>query len=474
MNSNRRWWTLAGVSLASFMTYLDNNVVNVALPSIQRELHLSISGLEWVVSSYILVFSGLMLVGGRLADVYGRRRLFLTGLTIFTGASLLAGLANDQAMLILARSLQGVGAAATMPATLAILSATFEDPKERNRAIGVWSAVGALSLALGPLTGGFISQRWDWGWIFLINVPIGVITIAVSAYGLRESRNGLRRRLDVPGLIASSVALFALTYALIEGHNQGWTSALILGGFALAAVAAGTFVAIESRSAEPMIDLSMFRERMFSGGIAVMILWGFGVMGIYFFTAMYLQNVLGFSPTEAGAAFVPMALLMAATAPFAGPVATRFGVGRTVGFGLAILVAAMVGVSTVGEQGHFIDLVPWFVAFGIGSGLVMIPLTSSVVSVLPADRAGAGSAVLNTAREISGLFGVTIVGAILTTRQASVLHGGATPLHAFLKGYEFALLVAAVIVAIGVPAALYTLRTRRSEAAEQPVLEPVS
>ncbi|MGH3374274.1 MAG: MFS transporter, partial [Actinoallomurus sp.] len=173
MTSRRRWWTLVGVALATFMTFLDNNVVNVALPSIQRELHLSISGLEWIVSSYILVFSGLMLVGGRLADVFGRRRLFVAGLVIFTGASLMAGLAGSEEVLIIARVLQGIGAAASMPSTLAIISSTFPDPKERSRAVGVWSAVSALALALGPFTGGFVSERWDWGWIFLINVPVG-------------------------------------------------------------------------------------------------------------------------------------------------------------------------------------------------------------------------------------------------------------------------------------------------------------
>ena len=199
MTSRRRWWTLVGVALATFMTFLDNNVVNVALPSIQRELHLSISGLEWIVSSYILVFSGLMLVGGRLADVFGRRRLFVAGIAIFTGASLVAGLAGNEEVLIFARVLQGIGAAASIPSTLAIISSTFPDPRERSRAVGVWSAVSALALALGPFTGGFVSERWDWGWIFLINVPVGVVTIAIMLAAMQESRETVRRRLDLPG-----------------------------------------------------------------------------------------------------------------------------------------------------------------------------------------------------------------------------------------------------------------------------------
>ncbi len=474
MNSQRRWWTLVGVALATFMTFLDNNVVNVALPSIQRELHLSISGLEWIVSSYILVFSGLMLVGGRLADVYGRRRLFIAGLTVFTGASLLAGLAGSETTLVVARVLQGIGAAASMPSTLAIISSTFPDPRERSRAVGIWSAVGALALALGPFTGGFVSEHWDWGWIFLINVPVGVLTIAITTVAMRESRDGVRRRLDVPGLVSSAVTLFALTYALIEGHDRGWTSAVILGSFALAALAGAVFVTVESRTGDPMVDLSMFRERVFSGGIAAMILWGFGVMGVYFFTAMYLQGVLGFSPTEAGAAFVPMALMMAITASVAGPVARRLGTNVTVAFGLSLNVVGLVMVSFVGEHGHFLDLMPAFVAFGVGSGFTMMPLNDAIIGVLPPGRAGAASALMNAAREVSGLLGVTIVGAILASRQASVLRGGATPTHAFLSGYQFALLIAAAIVFAGVPISLYTLRVRRREpVVAVPVLEPV-
>jgi EmrB/QacA subfamily drug resistance transporter len=455
------------------MTFLDNNVVNVALPSIQRDLHLSISGLEWIVSSYILVFSGLMLVGGRLADVFGRRRLFVAGLTVFTGASLMAGLAGSEAILILARVLQGIGAAATMPSTLAIISSTFPDARERSRAVGVWSAVSALALAVGPFTGGFVSQRWDWGWIFLINVPVGVVTIVITLAAMRESREAVQRRLDVPGLLTSAVALFSVTYALIEGHDQGWTSTLILASFALAAAAATVFVIIERRAQDPMVDLSMFGIATFSGGTGAMILWGFGVMGVYFFTAMYLQNVLGFSPTEAGASFVPMALMMVAIAPAAGSLARRIGTHLTVAVGLSFNVVGLILVSFVGEHAHFIDLMPAFVAFGVGSGLTMMPLNDAIIGVLPLARAGAASAVMNAAREVSGLFGVTIVGAILTARQTTALRGGATPVHAFLSGYQFALLVAAAIVSAGVPLSLYTLRTRRATPAPTPIPEPV-
>ena len=221
----RRWWTLVAVSLATFMTYLDNNVINVAIPTIQRSLHLSIAGLEWVVSSYILVFAGLLLAGGGVADLYGRRRLFLIGLSVFTLASLAAGLAGSGGVLIGARLLQGLGAAILVPTTLAVIVATFDDAAERTRAIGAWAAISALALACGPLIGGFISQHLHWGWIFFINVPIGVVTFVVAVLAMGESRTPAAvRRLDLPGLVASAVALFSLTYALIEGHDKGWTS----------------------------------------------------------------------------------------------------------------------------------------------------------------------------------------------------------------------------------------------------------
>src|ERR1700756_4473847 len=240
---SRRWWALAAVSLAAFMTYLDNNIVNVAIPTIQRSLHLSVSGLEWVVSSYLLTLAGLLVVGGRLADVYGRRRLFLLGLAVFTLSSLAAGLAGSGGVLIASRAIQGVGAALLMPATPAIIVATFTDLRERNMAIGLWAAAGALALATGPALGGLISQHVRWGWIFLINVPVGVITFAIAAYYVTESRaESASRHLDLPGLATSALSLFALTYALIEGNVSGWTSPRILGAFVLAAAAGRIFL----------------------------------------------------------------------------------------------------------------------------------------------------------------------------------------------------------------------------------------
>jgi MFS family permease len=243
---SRRWWTLVAIGLATFMTYLDNNVTNVALPTIERSLHLSSAGLEWVVSSYLLTLGGLLLAGGRLADVYGRRRMFQVGIVVFTVSSLAAGLAGSGGMLIVSRAAQGVGAAMLMPTTLAMITATFPDAKERARAIAFWSACSAVALGCGPVVGGLISQHFHWGWIFLINVPVGAVTLVISLLSMQESRAGsARRRPDLPGLIASSVMLFALTYALIEGNEKGWTSAVITTMLALAVVSLITFLIIE-------------------------------------------------------------------------------------------------------------------------------------------------------------------------------------------------------------------------------------
>ena len=459
--NRRRWWALAAVSLATLMTYLDNNIINVAIPTIQRSLHLSVSGLEWVVSSYLLTLAGLLLAGGRLADVFGRRRLFLAGLAVFTLSSLAAGLAGSGAVLIASRAVQGAGAALLMPATLAIIMAAFTDIRERNTAIGIWAAVSALALALGPVLGGLISQHLHWGWIFLINVPLGVVTFAITMPYVAESRADTAvRRLDIPGLAASAVSLFALTYALIQGNADGWTAPLILGAFALAALSAAAFGVIEARAAHPMVDLSMFRRREFSGGTATMMIWAFGILGIYFFTSIYLQQTLGFSPTEAGLAFVPMALCVAVFAAIAPRVEARAGAHRTVAAGMLLMVIGLVLFARLGEHVAYGSLLPGFLLFGAGAGLMNVPLTNATMAAIPPARAGVASALLNASREVAGLLGITVIGAVLRTRQGSALRAGTSPVHAFVDGYHSGLLVTIALIAGGVLVSYLTLRPR--------------
>ncbi len=466
MIRTRNRWALLAVALATFMTYLDNNIVNVAIPDIQRELSLTTAGLEWVVSGYILSFAGLLLAGGRLADAYGRRRLFLVGLAVFTVASLGAGLAGGAAALIAARVVQGVGAALVTPTTLAIISNTFTDARERTAAVALWGAVGALALAVGPLLGGLLTQHVSWEWIFYINVPIGVLTMALGAWAITESRESEPRPLDLPGLALSTMTLVALTYALIEGHDKGWTSTGILGAFGIAAAGALAFVLAERRSATPMVDVTLFLRREFSAGVLAVMLWAFGLFGIYFFTSLYLQGVLGFSPTKAGAAFVPMALTMAASAVLSQRVAQWIGAYRSSGFGMFAMGAAMFALVFLGRDAGYLSLLPWFMLLGVGGGMTM-PLTATVLGVMPPSQAGIASAVFNAAREVAGLLGITVIGAVLSTRQGSALRAGNSPTEAFLSGYHSGLLLAALLVVAGGVAAYLGLRGTPTVTAEQ-------
>jgi len=478
MAERTRWWALTAVSLATLMAFLDNNVTNVALPTIERSLHLSVSGLEWIVSSYLLVLGGLLLVGGRIADIYGRRRIFLAGLVIFTLSSLTAGLAGSGGMLIAARAVQGLGAALTMPAALAIVAATFTNPRERTTALGISGAIGALGLALGPVLGGVISQHLHWGWIFLINVPLGAVTLAIAVSSIAESRAdspalsaaaGSRfatamTRLDVPGLAASALSLFALVYGLIEGSDKGWTSPLIIGSFTVAAVALAAFLVIESRSALPMIPLPIFRNTAFSGGIGTMMIWSFGVLGIYFFTSLYLQGILGFSPTKAGLAFVPMALCLAAAAVLSPRVTQLLGSHRTVALGMAVMTVGLVLFARLGASTTFTSLLPGFVLFGLGAGLMNVPVTNAVLGGVPTERAGIASALFNASREVAGLLGVTVIGAVLRSSESAAIRSGTRPAPAFIDGYHAGLWLAIGLLAAGVVLSYVTLRQRRPSA----------
>ncbi len=288
------------------MIMLDNTVVNVALPSIQRSLHANVSELEWVVSAYALTFAVFLLTGGKLADLYGRRRIFLLGLAVFALSSLACALAPSAGALIGARTAQGVGAALMMPATLAILSAAFP-PHQRGLAFGIWAGSSAVALALGPLVGGLLTEHVNWNWIFYINVPIGVIAIVAGRIIIRESRDTSREQsLDLPGLLTSGLALFALTFGLIEANHYGWTSPIILGLFGIAIASFVAFVCIEHRQRAPMLDLSFFRSRTFTGGTIVAFLVTLAMFGIFFFMSLFVQRILGYSPVQAGATFLPM------------------------------------------------------------------------------------------------------------------------------------------------------------------------
>jgi EmrB/QacA subfamily drug resistance transporter len=460
-----RWWALLAVSLATFMTYLDLNIINIAIPAIQHSLHLTESGLEWVVSSYLLTLAGLLLTGGRLADAYGRRLLFIIGLIIFTLSSLSAGLAVNGTILITSRAVQGVGAAVVTPPTLAIITATFTDAKERTNAIGLWTVSAAIALAIGPVASGLISQHIHWGWIFLINVPVGVIALAITVRTVRESRaSDASRNLDVIGLVTSAIALFAVTYALIEGNDAGWSSPRIIAAFAAFAAAAVLFPTIENRVANPMVNLRLFRIRYFTGGLSSQVIWAFGSIAIYFFTAQYLQGVLGWSPLKSGLLFLPMAAALAVSAGASTTVAGWIGAYRTVALGLAMIAIGMVMLMLNGEHASFGSLVPSLVVMGVGMGIMNAPMTNAVMENTPETQTGIASALLNDARDVAGLLGIAVVGAVLRTSQNSALRSGSSAPQAFVDGYHAGILVAAILCAVGVAISYALLRPGRNAA----------
>ena len=472
---NKKWWTLVAVSFGLFMIMLDNTIVNVALPTIQRSLHLKISELEWVVTGYALTFGALMLTGGKLADLLGRRAVFVGGLVVFTLSSLACGLAGSATVLIAARVVQGIGAAAMNPSTLSIITVTFP-PKQRGTAIGIWAGISALALAIGPLTGGLIVERINWNWIFYINVPIGVLAILAAFAFIPESRDtSAEQKPDIAGQLTSALGLFALSYGLIEANGYGWTSGRILGSFAVAAVSLTAFVVLEMRQRLPMLDLSLFRNRGFSGANTVMGLVGLAMFGIFFYVSLYTQQVLGFSPIQAGAAFLPWTVLIILLAPVAGKLSDRLGPRRFVSTGMVIVAGSMFVFSRYGVGASYWNLLPGMLLGGLGMSIAMAPTTAAAMSSVRPEKAGVGSAVLNSMRQVGGSLGIAIMGAIVASGVASSLASGHSQPVAFVNGYHHAVEVSALISLAGAVIAFMTLagvRVRHEAPAVASELEP--
>jgi EmrB/QacA subfamily drug resistance transporter len=463
-DDNRKWWTLVAVSFGLFMIMLDNTVVNVALPSIRSDLGISVSELEWVVNAYALTFGVLLLTGGKLADLLGRRRMFITGLVIFTGASLWCGLAGGAGSLIAARSVQGVGAALMNPATLSIITATFP-PRLRGTAIGIWAGVSALSLAIGPLVGGILTERVGWSWIFFVNIPVGVVAILAARVFVDESKDTSReQRLDLPGLITSAVGLFALIYALIETNSHAWSSTRVVGLLALAVVALAAFVILESRQRLPMLDLSLFRNPTFSGANATMGLVGVAMFGMFFFNSIFIQNVLGYSAIQTGASFLPMTVLIMLIAPIAGRLTDRIGPRWLMGTGMALLAGSLLLFGTLDEHSSFWHILPGLVVGGVGMAITMAPTMTAAMGSVPVDKAGVGSAVINSMRQVGGALGIAVMGTVVAA-QVTVAPGVPGYALEFVDGYHRALLVGAAMLVAGAVIAVLTVgRTRRTDA----------
>jgi EmrB/QacA subfamily drug resistance transporter len=423
-DGNRRWWTLAAMCFALFMAMLDNTVVNVALPSIQRDLQMSTAGLEWTVNAYMLAFGVLLVTGGRLGDIFGRRRVFLLGVLLFAAASALIGFSQSAAWLVGWRAIQGVGAALMMPATLSIITNAFP-PQERGKAIGTWAGVSALALAIGPVLGGVLVERVSWQSIFFINLPVAAGAIAVTLFATHESRDEtVVPKVDIAGFATITAGLTALTLALVEATSWGWGSARIIGLFVLAAAGLAAFARVERRVRVPMVDFSFFGSRTFLGANIVAFIVSFAMLGMFFFLTLYMQNVLHYSPLEAGVRFLPTTLMVIVIAPIAGRWTDRIGPRPLMTAGLGLVTASLLWQSFLTPQTGFGFLLPGFVLMGIGIALVMSPMSTAAMNAVDQSKAGVASGVLSMNRMIGGVLGVAVLGTFIghTTSQTDFVN----------------------------------------------------
>jgi EmrB/QacA subfamily drug resistance transporter len=426
---NRKWWTLAAMCFALFMIMLDNTVVNVALPSIQKDLGASISSLEWTLNAYTLSFAVLLVTGGRLGDIFGRRRMFMGGVVVFAASSALIGLAPSQGLLVAGRAIQGMGAAFMMPGTLSIISNTFP-PHERGRAIGTWAGVSALALAIGPAVGGALTQYVSWRAIFFLNLPVAMGAVVVTLFAVRESFDKtVGRSVDYAGIGTLSVGLSALVLALVEGNGWGWGSTEIVALLVTAAVGLVAFALVELRGKAPMVQFEFFRSRSFLGANTVAFIVSFAMLAMFFFIALYMQNILGYGALDAGIRFLPSTVIIIFTAPVAGRLADRIGPRIPMTAGLALAALALFLQSQVTTTTGYGQLLVPFMIMGLGMGLTMSPMSTAAMNAVSPDKAGVASGILSMSRMVGGTFGVAAIGALFQSLLKDRLSGDLSGLH---------------------------------------------
>ena len=467
----RRWAALAAVLLAQLMIVLDATIVNVALPAIQTDLDFSQASLTWVVNAYLITFGSFLLVAGRLGDLVGRRRVLLAGLGLFTAASALCGLAQDDSMLVAARFAQGLGAALASATVLAIITTEFPSPLERVTAINSFTFVSVAGGSLGLMAGGVLTQAIDWHWIFFINLPVGAFA-AAAILALVEERPGigLNKGVDVLGAIIVTVATGLTIFAIVEAPDHGWASAHTLGFGGVGLALLGAFVWLESRLSNPILPLRLLRLRSLAGSSVVRATLGTGMYGSFFLGALYLEHVQGYGAVQTGAGFLPWTLVVAALS--LGPTAAlvrRFGTGRPIVAGLAIMILGLLVLSRVGAgDPYFPNVFVAFLLMGLGAGTAFAPLLQMAMADVPEADAGIASALVNVSLYISGALGLAALGAIATDHTRSLAAEGWAPAHALAAGYELAFVIAAGCVAAGLAIALVVLRA----ASPAPVAAP--
>ncbi len=455
------------LAMTQFVVVIDASIVNIALPSIGTALHFSQNDLSWVVNAYTLTFGGFLLLGGRLADLMGRRRMFMAGLVLFSVASLLGGLAQSEAWLIGARALQGLGAAIVSPAALSIITTTFAEGEERNRALGVWGAVAGAGGAAGVLLGGILTSGLSWRWVLFVNVPIGLAAAFVAPRILNESRAEVgTRNFDIPGAVTVTAGLSLLVYALVEAVNVGWGSTQTVGLIAGAVALLATFVAIESRSRSPLMPFSIFRLRTLRGADIVALLIGMSLFSMFFFVSLYMQQVLGFSALKAGLSYLPLAVGIILSAGAASALVTRFGFKPVLLSGLLFVATGLLWFSQASPNGSFTaDVLGPSLLAAIGLGLSFVSVTIAAVTGIKPNEAGLASGLVNTAQQVGGALGLAILATVANTRTKDVLAaGGSSHAEALTKGFERAFMVGAGFALIGALLTLVLISTRDSRA----------
>ena len=469
---DRRWIALAVLVAAQFMVVLDVAIVNVALPSIKTDLHFTEQSLQWVITAYAIMFGGVLLLGGRMADLLGRRRLFLAGVGLFTASSLLAGFAWSESSLIAFRAAQGLGGALLAPAALSILTTMFAEGRERNIALGVWGAVSGSGAAAGVLLGGLLTSSLSWSWIFFINVPVGIVLVAVAPLLLRESRADLGHRyFDVAGAATVTGGLMLLVYAMTRATEIGWSTGETIGLLAASAALIVSFIAIELRSRAPLLPMRIFRLRTLRAANVTAFLLGTSVFSQFFLGTLYMQQVLHYSALKTGVAYLPLTLTIIVLATVAQNLVTRIGVRRVLPVGMVLAAGALVLLAQVPANGHyFFDLFPAFLIGAVGLAFAFVPMTIAALMGVEEADAGVASGLLNTSQQIGGAIGLAAASTIATSFTSRYVdsHAGATALggSALTYGFQITFYVLAGVAALAAVLAATMIESRPSASAE--------
>ncbi|TML04904.1 MAG: DHA2 family efflux MFS transporter permease subunit, partial [Actinobacteria bacterium] len=458
-SDRRKWLALALLCVVQFMVVLDIAIVNVALPSIKDDLGFSEANLQWVISAYALVFGGFLLLGGRAADLLGRRRMFLVAVVVFTVASLMAGLAWSEESLIAARALQGLGAAIITPAALSILSTTFVEGRERNIALGAWGAVGGFGAAAGVLLGGILTDALSWSWIFFVNVPVGVSAFILAPLLLKESRDAHVKRFDVPGAVFVTSGLSLFVYAITRAGQHGWLAGKTLSFFAVSLVLLVGFVGWELRHPEPLMRFGILRTKTIAGANVAGFIMGTAMFAMFLMLTLYMQQVLGYSAMKTGVAYLAVAGTAIFTSAIAAQLVTRIGVKPVLVTGMIALTAGLVYFTQVSVDGSYLgDLLPGFLLIALGIGFAFVPISIAALAGVQAAEAGLASGLINTSQQIGGALGIAALSTIATSRTDHALAGGATQASALVMGFHGAFLAGVIIAALGIVASLALIR----------------